>query len=315
MKKQLIVAAFALVTLLLPNLAAAQQFGEWSAPVNLGAVVNSSANDQHPTISKDGLSLIFASTRAGGSGGFDLWVTQRESLDDPWQTPVNLGPVVNTSFLDFAPNLTTDGHWLFFHSNRPGGCGGNDLWATHRQNRRDDFGWETPINLGCVINTPFDEDGPTFFEDEQGNLFLYFARNLTPANADGYDMYVSACSLDLDTCNRTGAWEPAVYVAELSSAARDTRTAIRRRDGLEMFLTSNRPGGQGNLDLWVSTRASTSDPWSTPVDLAALNSSAADGAPGLSWDGTTMYFYSTRPGGLGGSDLYVTTRSKLAEGQ
>jgi hypothetical protein len=85
-----------------------------------------------------------------------------------------------------------------------------------------------------------------------------------------------------------------------------------------MFITSNRAGsvpdsaGQPSLDLWVSTRASTRDPWSTPVNLGlTVNTPAAEAGPALSCDGTTLYFYSTRPGGTGGEDLYVTTRHRI----
>ena len=101
---------------------------------------------------------------------------------------------------------------------------------------------------------------------------------------------------------------------ELNGPFRDTRTAIRR-DGLEMFLSldaAGRPGGIGSQDLWVSTRATTADPWSTPVNLGpTVNTTAFDGAPALSFDGTTLYFFSTRPGGFGGNDLYVTMRQRV----
>ena len=82
-----------------------------------------------------------------------------------------------------------------------------------------------------------------------------------------------------------------------------------------MFVTSSRPGGVGGKDIWVSTRETTSDPWSMPVNLGEVNSSNDDGQPALSWDGTAMYFFSSRPGGVGGMDLYVTTRRKLREDQ
>jgi hypothetical protein len=102
-----------------------------------------------------------------------------------------------------------------------------------------------------------------------------------------------------------------VLVKELCSKKRDTRTAIRR-DGLEMIIGSNRDGGGGQIDLWASTRATTLDLWSTPVNLGdTVNSGADDGGPALSADGTALYFYSTRTGGFGGRDLYVTTRTRL----
>ena len=97
------------------------QYGLWAAPVNLGPVVNSAFNDQHPSISRDNLSLYFVSNRPGGFGGNDIWVTHRATRDDPWGAPQNLGAVINTSSSDFAPNLTIDGHHLYLNSDRPGG--------------------------------------------------------------------------------------------------------------------------------------------------------------------------------------------------
>jgi OOP family OmpA-OmpF porin len=83
-----------------------------------------------------------------------------------------------------------------------------------------------------------------------------------------------------------------------------------------MYITSTRDGsvpaanGVPSLDIWVATRASVWHPWNTPVNASSLNTSANDGAPSLSWNGRTLYFDSTRPGGLGGRDLMVTARSR-----
>jgi len=325
MKKHLTLA-LALVFLLLPNLAAAQQFGPWSAPVNLGAAINTTSNDQHPTISKGGLTLIFVSNRPGGAGGNDLYVSQRDTREEPWAPAVNLTDL-NTSFIEFAPELSTDGHWLYFHSDRPDGCGLADIWVAHRQDKRDDFSWDAPINLGCDLNTGFTDAGPTVFQDPNTGVFtMYINRSLLPpADMEGYDIYSSTCTADVAACNRDRLWGPALLASELSvSGFRDTRTAIRRRDGLEIIVTSSRtPGGCGSQDLWVSTRASTADAWSIPVNLDPIdpatglptcvtNSPSLDGAMAISWEGTELYFFSNRPGGAGMNDLYVSTREKLA---
>jgi hypothetical protein len=66
--------------------------------------------------------------------------------------------------------------------------------------------------------------------------------------------------------------------------------------------------------VWVTTRASTADPWSTPVNLGpVVNSSADDSRGALSFDGTTLYLESNRPGTVGGHDLWVSTRTKLKD--
>ncbi|HUU16528.1 MAG TPA: hypothetical protein VMW72_05215 [Sedimentisphaerales bacterium] len=100
----------------------------WGTPVNLGQTVNSSSGDAGTSLSPDGLELFFDSDRPGGSGDWDLWVATRETTDDPWGSPVNLGPAVNNSSNDGGPSISADGLSLFFHSNRPGGSGDWDLW-------------------------------------------------------------------------------------------------------------------------------------------------------------------------------------------
>ena len=291
-----------------PSLSA-QKFSDWGPPVNLGPTINSEYNEQRPAISRDNLSLYFISERPGGLGSFDIWVSHRPSVDDPWGTPQDLGPNVNTAAYESAPTLSPNGHWLFFGSNRPGGCGGFDIYASYRKDIDDDFAWEPAVNLGCEINSPQDDDGPTLFVDEEEQTtFLYFTSLNRPGNIGDWDIYVSKMEED-------GTFGPAVLVRELSSPFRDTRTAIRR-DGLEIFVTSARPGkvgAQGPVccDIWVSTRQNTEDPWSLPVNLGpVVNSPANNGSPALSRDGTTLYFNSTRPGGFGANDLYVTTRTR-----
>ncbi|MCP4228905.1 MAG: hypothetical protein GY771_01985, partial [bacterium] len=105
----------------------------WGAPVNLGPTVNSSASDGLPGISADGLTLFFSSyedepLRPGGLGGSDIWVTRRATVSDPWGTPVNLGPTVNSSADDLSQSISVDGLMLYFTSRRPDGYGNYDIW-------------------------------------------------------------------------------------------------------------------------------------------------------------------------------------------
>ena len=284
------------------------RWSAWSTPQNLGSAINSSSIEQHPAISKDGLSLYFSSDRPGGLGGLDIYVSQRQSLDAPWGTPVNLGPNINSGRNDTAPTFSSDGHRMYFHSFGRGGCGGADLFVSHRRDRRDDFGWEPAENLGCIVNSPYNDAGPTIFEDDATGITTLYFTSTRPGGPGDFDVYASTRVGD------EGEFGPAVLVPELSGPFRDTRTAISR-DGLEMFLSSDskgRIGGIGSEDIWVSTRPTTLDRWSAPVNLGpTVNSRAFDGGPALSFHGTTLYFHSDRQGPPGNNDIWVTTRTKL----
>ena len=137
------------------------------------------------------------------------------------------------------------------------------------------------MNLGSDVNSAGGEFGPTLFEDDTtGAITLYFSSDRL---GSGFDTYASTLQPD-------GTFGPAVLVEELSSPSNDVRPWIRR-DGLEVFLDSDRPGTLGGLDLWVSTRASTADAWSVPVNLGPLvNGPADDFRAALSFKGTYRLF-------------------------
>ena len=285
--------------------ALAQKYSEWSAPVNLGPIINSASNDQQPAISKDGLSLYFTSNRAGGLGGFDMYVSQRASVDGPWGSPVNLGPIVNTTSDEGNPAFSRDGHLLFFQSKRPGGFGGIDIWVSQREHTHDDFDWQPAVNLGPGVNSAADDSGPSYFENEEdGAPQIYFGSSRS-GGPSGANIYISEQMAD-------GSFGPAVLVTELSSPLNENDPSIRH-DGLEILFQSNRTGSFGAaLDLWVATRESTLDPWSIPVNLGAMiNTTAAEQNAYLSSDAKTLFFSSDGPGGSGGLDIYMSTRTKL----
>jgi len=227
----------------------------------------------------------------------------------------NSEPVINRVKSNTAvPSFSADGHLLFFNSDRSGGFGGMDLYVSRRTNKHDDFGWQEPVNLG-VINSPEEDTALSYFEDEETGIISGYITSNRPGGSVG--SAPGSGHIWVSTLGDDGSFGPAVFVPELSSPYNDTRMAIRR-DGLEFFLTSTRPNGRiGKNDIWVSTRESTLEPWSTPVNLGSTINypGYVTGAPTVSWDGTTLYFYSDRPGGFGGRDLYVTTRRKLGKNE
>jgi hypothetical protein len=283
----------------------AQEFSAWSVPENLGPGVNTASLDAGAFVAKKGLSIYFTSNRPGGFGGNDIWVSRRASVNDPWGSPENLGQPTNSSGNEQTPTVSLDGHRLYFASDRDGGFGGLDVYVSRRHDKRDDLGWQDPVNLGSEVNTPATEFGLVLFEDDAtGTIILYFSSS-RPGGLGGADIYASMLGAD----ESFGAPE---LVVELSSPSNDQRPAIRR-DGLEIFLDSNRQGSLGAGDVWVSTRGSTSDSWSPPLNLTVVNSTANEARPALSFDGSTLYWSSDRGGGFGGQDIYVSRRTRLHE--
>ena len=145
----------------------------WGIPVNLGTPVNTSGSDSAPRLSTDGLELYYGSSR--GYGAHDIWVSRRATKNDPWEPPVNLGAVVNSSADEFCPFVSADGLALFFSGNRgqphrPGGFGNSDMWVTRRASVFES--WSTPVNLGPVVNSPNHDCGPVISPD---GFMLYFS--------------------------------------------------------------------------------------------------------------------------------------------
>ncbi len=209
---------------------------DWTPPVNLGATVNSASEDSWPSISADGLTLYFNSNRPGGVGGYDIYVAKRASTDDSWGQAVNLGPWINSVRTDGVPWISANGQELYFASVRSGGYGRTDVYVARRATASDP--WGEPVNLGPVVNSPYDE---TYISLSPDGLLLLFSD-----------------------------------------------------DPQE---TVHRPGGYGGGDMWMTRRESLSKPWQTPVNLGAhVNGLSWDWQPRISPEGDTLYFAADRAG-------------------
>jgi len=139
---------------------------DWSKPTNMGSTVNSKAWDSQPSLSADGRILYFSSTRGGGVGKEDIWVTQLNN-DGSWQKPMNLGEPVNSAGRDMAPSIHASGAALYFVSDGHTGMGGLDVFKAARKAGKS---WLAPKNLSYPLNTHADE----------GSMFI------TPDNKTGY---------------------------------------------------------------------------------------------------------------------------------
>lgn len=119
---------------------------------NLGSTVNSSWWDSQPTISGDGKTIYFASSRPGEIGGTDIWMTSMKS-DGNWSEAVRLSRMINTRKEERSPYITPDGGTLFFSSDGWSGYGMKDIFMSTFENGE----WSQPVNLGPIINSDKDE--------------------------------------------------------------------------------------------------------------------------------------------------------------
>jgi outer membrane protein OmpA-like peptidoglycan-associated protein len=152
----------------------------WSKPENMGNRINTEAWESGPSLSPDKRDLYFASTRLGGYGGSDIYVSHALP-NGRWSDPENLGPEVNTIGDESTPFIHADNQTLYFTSAGHLGYGGTDLFMVKKQSK----GWSKPINLGYPINTIENEgmlviaaDGKTAFfgsdrNDTRGGLDIY----------------------------------------------------------------------------------------------------------------------------------------------
>ncbi len=153
---------------------------KWGERQNLGEVVNTPQWDAQPSVSGDGNTIIFASSRPGGMGGKDLWITRK--VNGKWTKPTNLGPTINTKFDEEAPFLHYDGVTLYFASNGHPGYGQHDIFMSRFN---EEGQWNKPENLGKGVNTGQDDVG--FYVDAIAQK-AYFA-SAREGGFGGLDIY------------------------------------------------------------------------------------------------------------------------------
>ena len=265
-------------------------WSEWSPPVNLGPGINTPNVEASPIISKDGLTLYFNSTREDPQG--DLYVAKREGVELPWDEPVNLGDKINTAnFEGFAALSRNEHHlffvrspgdiwvsyrkdvhadvgesgWetpvplgpgvntsapeqgpsyfenrkrglpqLFFHSVRPDGVGAVDIYVAEA------FG--TAV-LVPGLNSTATDARPSITAN---GLEIFFHSNR--AGTAGFDMFMAVRKSVLEPWS-----EPETLGTDVNTIANDFLGAISP-DGATLLFTSNRDGGFGQNDIYMTTR-------------------------------------------------------------
>lgn len=152
--------------------------GDWDIPVGLDPMVNSSGNDAGAYISPDGKTLYVIRD----DHGKDIYRCSYSRKG--WSEPVSLGDTINTLYDETSMCLSPDGKTLYFTSDRPGGIGGEDIYTSKLV---EDSSWSSPVNMGSVINTPYNEDGVYMAADGKTLYFSSEGHN----TMGGYDIFMT----------------------------------------------------------------------------------------------------------------------------
>jgi hypothetical protein len=202
------------------------------------------------------------------------------SPDWKWSAPIRLGEPINSDANEAGPALSTDGNTLLF--NRSGEDGRVDARGLLMATRSPSGEWSSPEQLPGEIG-----DIPGLIEPhlhlESG--VLYLTAFSLPGRVGAADLFVSRHDPE------TSTWSAPESLGKTVNSSAQDQAATLSADGLTLIFHSDRDGGQGSMDLWVSTRESTDSEWSTPVNAGSdVNSDEWETHPCLSSDGLVLLF-------------------------
>lgn len=208
--------------------------------------------------------------------------------------PIRMKSPINNFFVQAYPILTADQQTMIYYVIRNSErAAKGDIMISKKENGV----WSIPISISDKINTPMDEGAPSMSAD--GRSLVYAACN-TPDAVGGCDIYVSYKEGD--------AWsEPLNMGREINSTSWDSEPSLSA-DGRTLYFSSERPGGQGRMDIWHS-RLTPNGSWSKAQNMGPdINTKGDEVAPFIHANGNTLYYSSNNLPGMGGYDIFYTKK-------
>lgn len=209
-------------------------------------------------------------------------------------TTSNAGDKINTEYDEWFAMIMPDGLSLYFSSNRTGGYGDLDIYVSTRKSKSDN--WSEPQNLGPNINTSSVEHSVTVSND--GHWVIFTSEK--EGGVGTGDFYISYRE---DTSDPL-AWEKAKNAGKNVNSIAYEGCAFYHKieDGSNVYFSSNRTGGIGQGDIYVSTMKNGD--FTIPIPVQAINSPEED----MHFEPIDGLIWTNRKGGLGGHDIWITTK-------
>lgn len=206
----------------------------WGPAVSIGSAINTDENEATVGISVDGqIILIYKDDNGDGN----LYTTSL--IGDEWTTLQKLNDNINTKGWEPSAFISADGNTLYFTSNRKGGYGGRDIYTSKKLPNGE---WAMAINLGPVINTPYDEDAPFIHPD---GVTLYFSSN-GHKTMGGFDIFSSALSSNNE-------WTTPLNIGYPINSTDDDIFYVVTPDNKRAYYSSFKEGGFGEKDNYMIT--------------------------------------------------------------
>jgi hypothetical protein len=156
------------------------------------------------------------------------------------------------------------------------------------------------VNLGATVNSSSYDTMPSISAD---GLVLFFMSGRA-GGLGGDDLWFTS------RATKNDPWDSPVNLGATINSSLNEACPDISADGRMLFFSDHmlgpfRPGGYGGQDIWITTRATTNNPWGEPMNLGpVINSSDWEFSPNISADGSTLYFASMPPGGTGNADIW-----------
>ena len=299
-----------------------QAAGLQSQAVNMGPIINTRLREAEPSFTADGRTMYFNCKSA------DICVSHLNGTweEGNWTPPERLRAHINTGYQEVEPLINAAGDKLYFTSNRPsgrlkenlflsplvtngfgvvnyllmkldftvlGGLGFPHVWVSYKK----DGVWSDPQNLNDVaseppVNTGFADHCPFFSAD--GNEIFW--TSIRPGGYGNNDIWTSR--------RVNGRWTKPENLGPNVNGPASEHHSIPAPDGRSLYVMSNRPGGFGGDDIYLTTRGDDGK-WGPLVNQGPLiNGPEDDRCPTLTTDGRIFVFDSNRAGGYGSRDLW-----------
>lgn len=207
--------------------------GQWSAPKSISPNINTINNEASIGLSVDGQTLFIYK---GNKGNGDIYVSKLDG--DVWSKPERLPEPINTKYRETSASLSADGTTLYFTSDRKGGYGGLDIYMVKKLPNGK---WGKVMNLGPIINTKYNEEGPFIHPD---GVTLFFSSQ-AHKNMGGYDIFFSTLE------DGFSDWSEPTNIGYPINTTADDVFYLPTPDGRRAYYASHQTGGIGGTDIYL----------------------------------------------------------------